>query len=165
VAYEAFVAWVEARGLGVPGLAVLLGGWIALWGLVAGGVTAWAFRRRRVAARLDRALERGTANLPLQARATSRGEAVRGAVADLARPSFWLPVLLVAAVVLAVESSWERAFWIGVRAATVGLLLFTAARTLDPLKAALWLRRRGQWGPAEALGHALGARGRIKGGR
>jgi hypothetical protein len=158
VAYEAVVAWAARYGLGVPGLAVLLGAWVALWALVAGGVTAWAWRRRRVATRLQRALRRGARRVPVGPQETSRAAALRGALADLARPSFWLPVLLVAALVVASGEPWERAFWIGARAATVGLLLFAAVRSVDPLRAAVWLRRRGRWGPAEALGRALGTR-------
>jgi hypothetical protein len=157
-AYGLLLAWVERHGLGVPGLAVLLGGWIALWGAVAGGVTALTWRRRRVSTRLARALARRAQGVPVRARAASRAEAVRGALGDLARPSFWLPVLLVIIVFAAAGQPWERAFWIGARATTVGLLLFSAVRAVDPLRAAMWLRRRGRWGPAEALARALGPR-------
>ncbi len=157
-AVEALAGWVRAHGIGLPGLAAILAGWIAAWGAVAGSVTAWAFRRTSVGARVERALERGAGNLPVPSRATSQSEAVRGALRDLARPAFWLPIALIVAVVVAVGSTWEAAFWTAVRAATVGFLIFAAARAVDPLKAALWLRRRGHWGPAEALSRALGGR-------
>ncbi len=157
-AVAALADWVRAHGIGLPGLAAILAGWIAAWGLVAGSITAWAFRRTSVSARVERALDRGTGALPVQPRAASRREAFRGALRDLARPAFWLPIALVVAVVVAVGSTWESAFWTAVRAATVGFLIFAAARAVDPIRAALWLRRRGHWGPAEALSRALGAR-------
>lgn len=152
-AYDAIVSLAAARGLGVPGLAVLLAAWGAAWALVAGGLTAALFGRRGVGARIERALGKG-ATVP--AEASSRREVWRGALADLARPSFWLPVALVALFVVLGGSPWERALWIGLRAATVGVVVFALARTFRPEKAAAWLRRRGQWGPAEALARALG---------
>ncbi|HYE94872.1 MAG TPA: DUF2478 domain-containing protein [Rubricoccaceae bacterium] len=158
-AYDALVAWAAARGWGAPGLAALVAGWVALHALGAGAITAWAWRRRRVAARIERAVERGVRSVPIRERAASRGEAWRGALRDLTRPSFWLPIVLVAAVVVAAGAPWERAFWIGVRAATVGLVVFALARRVDPKRIAAWLRRRGRWGPAEALDRAVGKRG------
>lgn len=156
VAFKEIVSWVEARGIGLPGLTAILVGWVGLWGAVSGGVTAWAFRRLSVSDQVDRALRVGTRRLPSHTAKASRREAVWGAARDLMRPGFWVPVLLVVAVILTMDSSWERAFWIAVRAATVAFLLFAAFRAVDPVKAALWLRRRGHWGPAEALGRAFG---------
>ena len=158
LAVEALATWVRAHGIGLPGLTAILAAWIAAWGLAAGSATAWAFRRTSVSARVDRALDRGAGTLPVPVHAASRREAIRGAARDLARPAFWLPVAFIVAVVVAVGSTWEAAFWTAARAATVGFLIFAAARSVDPVRAALWLRRRGHWGPAEALGRALGGR-------
>ena len=45
--------------------------------------------------------------------------------------------------------------WVVVRAVTVGWVLFSVVRLFDPRKLALWLRRKGHWGPAMALTRAL----------
>jgi uncharacterized membrane protein YbhN (UPF0104 family) len=81
---------------------------------------------------------------------------VGAALRDLARPSFWLPVLLVAAIVVVSGSPAERAFWIAARAVAVGLVLFSLARSIDPRRASGWLRRRGWWGPSVAFEEAMG---------
>jgi nucleoside-triphosphatase THEP1 len=154
----AVAGWADARGWGLPGLWTLVVGWIGLWALVAGSVTAWAFRRSSVGRRAERMVAQRAEQLPVRAPSSAAG-AARGALADLARPAFWLPIALIAGVVLAAGAPWERVVWIGVRAATVGFLLFAAVRLVDPLRAAGWLRRRGRWGPAEALDRALGGRG------
>lgn len=156
--YEAVAAWTAERGFGLPGLIVLLGLWVGTWAVVAGGVTAWAWRRTSVAARVERALARGAGALPRVSAAPTLGAALVGAARDLVRPSFWAPVLIVAAIVVAAGQPWERGLWIALRAATVGLVLFALARRVDPARIARRLRRRGHWGPAEALDRALGRR-------
>lgn len=81
--------------------------------------------------------------------------AVRKGLRDFIRPLFWAPVLVVVTLILAAGSSWEQAMWVVVRAVTVGWVLFSFARLIDPRKIASWLRRRGHWGPALALTRAL----------
>jgi hypothetical protein len=154
--YEAVEGWAAARGLGLPALATLVGLWALFYALTGGAVTAWAWRRTSVAARVQRALERAG---PFRGERPAPGwrGAAAGALRDLARPSFWLPVAAVAAILVAAGSPAERALWIGLRAFAVGLVLFALARRLDPRAAGAWLRRRGRWGPAEALDRALGS--------
>jgi nucleoside-triphosphatase THEP1 len=154
--YEVLAGWAAERGLGLPALATLVALWAGTWGLFAGTVTAWAWRRGSVAARIERAIARAPASSLVGAPAATWRVAARGALRDLARPSFWLPVLVLAAILLAAGSPAERAAWIGLRAFAVGLVLFALARRLDPRRAGAWLRRRGRWGPALALERALG---------
>jgi hypothetical protein len=155
--YDALAAWTDRQGFGLPGLMTLVVGWALFYALAAGSVTAWAWRRGAVGARIERALTRAPSRLPSLAPAPTWRTAGAGALRDLARPAFWLPVLILAAVLLAAGSPAERAAWIGLRAFAVGLVLFALARRLDPRQAGAWLRRRGRWGPAVALERALGS--------
>jgi hypothetical protein len=158
--YEVLAGWAAQRGFGLPALSTLVGLWALFYALTGGAVTAWAWRRTSIAARVQRALER-TGAAATERPAPGWLGAAAGALRDLARPSFWLPVAAVAAILLAAGSPAERALWIGLRAFAVGLVLFALARRLDPRAAGAWLRRRGRWGPAEALERALGE-GRIE---
>ncbi|MFN3430828.1 MAG: DUF2478 domain-containing protein [Candidatus Sericytochromatia bacterium] len=163
-AYEAVVGWAERLGgVSPPAVATAIAAWIGLWALVAGITGALAFGRTgsehtdaldRIAAWRSRF---GGAMPDLGARRAKPTwpQAVRAGLGDMARPTFWLPLAIVVAVILAAGSPWEAAFWVVARAATVGVLLFTAVRFLDVAGAVAALRRRGQWGPAVALARAL----------
>lgn len=153
--YEAVAGWTAARGMGLPALATVVALWALFYALTAGSITAWAWRRTSVAARVERALGRAGAVSVGGPDRTWRGAAA-GALRDLARPAFWVPVAVLAAILLAAGSPAERAAWIGLRAFAVGLVLFALARRLDPRRAGAWLRRRGRWGPALAMDRALG---------
>ncbi len=162
VAYQAVTDWLASRwGLGAPAIGLFIVAWVAGYG-VAAGLATWAvWRRRRLPRRLERALERGARGFGIGERRPWSAAAVRG-LRDLARPVFWLPLLLVVAVLLAAGSSLERASWIVVRAATLGFLLFSLAGALDFQRLVEWLRDRGHWGPALAFSRAV--RGRREGG-
>lgn len=168
-AVEAVVGWVtEPLGFAPPGILTILAVYLALRAAVGAAVGLWAWgTRRRVPARLARWLGRRPAPIPIPATASTGERRLRrtlaAAAGDLARPSFWLPVLLVAAIVLVSGSPAERAFWIGARALTVGLVLFSLARSVDPRRFGQWLRRRGLWGPAVAFDEAVSVRGEQRG--
>jgi nucleoside-triphosphatase THEP1 len=163
-AYEAVVGWAERLGgVSPPAIATAIGAWIALWALVAGIAGALAFGR--TSSDHSDALDRLAAwrsrfggampDLGAERAKPSWHQALRAGLGDLARPTFWLPLAIVVAVIVAAGSPWEAAFWVVARAATVGVLLFTAVRFLDVAGAVAALRRRGQWGPAVALARAL----------
>ena len=91
-------------------------------------------------------IETSMGNSPLST-STSRSSIFR----DLARPVFWLPLVLVAAILLFARESPLNILWMILRATTIVLVLggFVRAFKMDGLLD--WLRRRGQWGPAVAL--------------
>jgi hypothetical protein len=163
-AYEAVVAFASRHwGVSAPAIGMAVTGWILAWAIVAGTVGALAFGRARDASAESRALETlaewrdrlGGAPSLVGSERPSWGQALASGAKDLARPTFWVPLMLVVAIILAAGSPWESAFWVVARAATVGMVLFTAVRFLDVPGAMRALRRRGHWGPALALGRAI----------
>jgi nucleoside-triphosphatase THEP1 len=155
--------WV---GISPPAVATAIAAWIGLWALVAGTVGALTFGRTRrtattdthVQRRLDDWRARWGSAMPSLSREPGRptwAQAIGAGARDLTRPTFWVPLLLIVAIILAAGSPWESAFWVVARAATIGMLLFTAVRFLDVQGAVRALRRRGHWGPAIALSRAI----------
>jgi hypothetical protein len=152
------VAFADARlGLGLPGLAAALALLAASWAAVAGGVAWGVFRRERLPARITEALARGAARVPTAAPAGRRA-ALRGGLADLARPTFWVPVALILLLLALAGSPAERLLWTAARALTVGFLLLVGARLVAPQALLDRLRRRGIWGPAVAFAEAAAPR-------
>jgi nucleoside-triphosphatase THEP1 len=163
-AYEAVVLWAAERGFGVPGLATTLAVWITLWGCVSAGVTLAVWRRGALPARLRGAMERGA----VQTRVTpprGRMHALSAAFRDIARPVFWIPIVIVGIILAVAGSPAERLLWIATRAATIGFLLFAAVRMVDPARVIGWLRGRGYWGPAVAFARAVGGNRDQRGAR
>ncbi len=155
-AYEAVVSWVAARwDVGLPGMLTAIAIWVAAWGMVAGIATLAVWKRRALPQRLRATMERGIIRVRLQGRATGRLAALAQAARDVARPVFWIPVLLVVTILLLSGSPAERAFWVVARAATVGFVLFSLVRMVDPPRVVNWLRVHGHWGPAIAFARAL----------
>jgi hypothetical protein len=146
-----------ARGITGPAVGAAIGGWIALNGLIAAVITVYAWRKRALPARVRRIFERGPASLPMGSPRSGWRAATVSGLRDLARPSFILPILLIVVIILAAGAGWERAFWIGVRAAAVGFVIFSAARAVEPHRLVDRLRRHGHWGPAIAFARALSA--------
>lgn len=155
-AYDALVGWVQARwDVGLPGIALTLGIWFALWGLFAGSVALIAWRKGALPKRLEAALERGVQGLRIEDPAPTVGSAVARGIRDVLRPVFWIPVVAVVLILLSFGAPWERAFWIAARAATVGIVIFSLVRAFDFRGFIRWLRHRGHWGPAVAFERAL----------
>jgi nucleoside-triphosphatase THEP1 len=156
-ALDVMVRWTaEYLHLQLPGIVSL----IALWTVVCGTLSALAtlfawLRRHRLPARISAMLNKGARGITRDVGTPTLKAAIRRGLRDLLRPLFWAPVLVIAAVIVATGSSWEQAMWVVVRAVAVGWVLFSLARLFDPRKLALWLRRRGHWGPAMALTRAL----------
>lgn len=164
-AYDALTGWVARHWhVGAPALGAVIAGWIVLWGAVASAATLVTWRRRSLPRRFQELMSRRLEGLrDPDAPPPTRRQAVLSGLRDLSRPAFWLPLLVIAAVVLAAGASWSDAAWMGVRAVTLGFLIFTAARSFEPRRLAAWLRRRGHWGPAVALEKALRGRERHRG--
>ncbi len=155
-AYEAVVGWVYARwDVGMPGIITAIAIWVLGWGLVAGAVTLAVWRRRALPQRLRTMMERGVMRVRLQRHAGGRLAALSQAARDIARPVFWIPILLVVSILLLSGSPAERAFWVVARAGTVGFVLFSLVRMVDPPRVVDWLRAHGHWGPAIAFARAF----------
>ncbi|MBD3335971.1 MAG: DUF2478 domain-containing protein [Candidatus Eisenbacteria bacterium] len=157
-AYDALTGWVSRTlHVGAPGLWAAVGVWIALCGGAASMATLITWRRRTLPRRFIDLMGRRLEGLrDPDAPPPSRRRAALLGLRDLARPVFWAPLLVIAAVILAAGAPWGDAFWMAVRAVAIGFVVFTAARSFEPRRLAAWLRRRGRWGPAEALERAIG---------
>lgn len=156
-ALDIMIRWTaDHLHLELPGVITLVAFWTIVCGTLSAVVTllAWV-RRHRLPARLGKMLEKGARGVTPGVGTPTMKNAVRKGLHDLVRPMFWAPVLIVAVIVVASGSTWEQGMWIIVRAVTVGWVLFSVARLIDPKRIASWLRRRGHWGPAMALSRAL----------
>ncbi|MFN0157708.1 MAG: hypothetical protein ACKVRP_06510 [Bacteroidota bacterium] len=157
-AYDTVIRWVVERfNISPPGVVVLMTVWCALWGSVGAAVTFLAWRHREtIPTKLRVLLDRGSQNVRLNSASPTWRHATRGGLRDLARPFFWVPLLIVTAVIVLSGSPWESAFWIVARAATIGVVIFSLVRVFNPQKFIAWLRGRGHWGPALAFRRAIG---------
>ena len=156
-ALDIMIRWMaDHLHLQLPDVITLIVFWTMICGTLVAVATllAW-YRRHRLPARIGKMLATGAGGITQEVGIPTMKGAVRKGLRDLIRPLFWAPVLVVAAIILATGSSWEQAMWVVVRAVTVGWILFSVARLINPRKIALWLRRRGHWGPALALTRAL----------
>ena len=156
-AYRATAACV-GRWLGTdaPALGAAVAVWTLLHALATLSAALFVYRRRALPARFHDLADRCPARWSDPSPANGRLQALRLAWRDLRRPVFWAPPLLIGLVVLAAGSGWERLFWMLVRVASVGFVMFALARSFRPLRAAAWLRAHGLWGPALALEKAAG---------
>lgn len=163
-AYDSMVLWLADNwGVTAPGLPWLIAGWALLHALAAGGVTAVAWRLRAPPKKLRDLIDRETARITATpavagaapARPRSRW---RTAARDFFRWQFWLPMLVVAAIMLAAGRSWEAVAWLVLRFFAVGIVLLALVSLLRPARWAAQLRRLGWWGPAHAVGSAFARR-------
>jgi nucleoside-triphosphatase THEP1 len=154
-AYASVTGWLtEHWNLSTPGLWTAIGVWIVVWGLGAMSVGLFVHRRKSLPGRFRELMARRMEGLGNDHPASRRHALLLGAK-DLARPVFWIPLLIIAAIVLAAGAPWGDIFWMAARALTVGFVVFSLARGFQPRRFVGWLRRRGHWGPAVALDRAL----------
>jgi hypothetical protein len=155
-AYDEVIRWVTSQWrIEVPGIITLLTIWVVVWGVVASVVTLMVWRRRRLPARIQTFLDRGAQAIRWEESRPSWKQAVQRGFKDLFRPIFWVPVAVVAVIVLVSGSPWETAFWIVARAVTVGMVTFSLARAFDLRSFIAWLQGKGHWGPAVAFRRAM----------
>ncbi|HWA26759.1 MAG TPA: DUF2478 domain-containing protein [Lacunisphaera sp.] len=152
-AYDSTVLWTaEHWGVHAPSLPVLMGAWAAFCAVVAGGVAATAWKLRAPPAALRKLIEREQSGVPAGRPAT--GSRWR----EFAHWQFWLPLVVVSAILLATGGTWESIAWLALRFVVVGFLLMTLVSLLRPARWAEQLRRLGWWGPALAMGGAFSRR-------
>jgi hypothetical protein len=152
-AYDSAVLWLaKTFHLAAPSLPWVVGAWTATSSLVAATVTLVAWRLRAPPAALQRIIDRAP---PVTAK-PAPGWRARGR--EFTRWQFWLPLLLVSAIMLAGGRSWASIGWLALRFFAVGCVLMALVSLLRPAGWPAFLRARGWWGPAVALSGAF-ARG------
>ncbi|MBA4136579.1 MAG: hypothetical protein C0518_04605 [Opitutus sp.] len=158
VAYDRLVQWLAQNWqFGAPGMPALLAAWTALHILAAVTATLLAWQWRQPPRLLKQVLDRELANFAVApAKATPPRATWWGRVLhEFARWQFWLPLALVAFVLLATGRHWESVAWLALRFAAVGFVLIALLSLFQPAWLAEKLRRRGWWGPAAAFAGAF----------
>ncbi len=156
-AYDTVIQYIvgklDLHGIGFLQIVVA---WTILCGLLSGALTLVAWRhRRRMPGRLRDLVFRKPRGVILEWNSVSIGGAMRNGLKDITRPLFWLPVIIVIAMMFASGSSVETILWIVLRAAVVGFVLFSLVRSIDLRRFIGWLQHRGHWGPALAFKRAV----------
>lgn len=156
-AYDSAVLWLADHWhITAPGLPWLVGAWAALHALVTGGITVTAWYLRRPPTVLQNIIERETMRGAVTPGAGRPGWTQR--LGEFGRWQFWLPLLVVAAILLGNGRPWETVAWLVLRFFAVGCVLISLVSLLRPVLWAETLRQRGWWGPALAFSGALGRR-------
>ena len=139
-----------------------MGAWAALHAAIAASVTLTAWHLRRPPAILQSIIEKETART---AGYDSTQPARRGwskRLREFGRWQFWLPLLIVATILLGSGRPWEAVAWLVLRFVAVGCVLIALVSLFRPVYLAEQLRQRGWWGPALALSGAISRRDSTK---
>lgn len=156
-AYDSVLAWFAAHlHVATPGLPAVIGIWAALHALVACSVTLAAWRLRRPPQMLQKIIDQEKARSEAtQTPAIAPRSPWLARLREFTRWQFWLPLAIVASILLGSGGSWEKVAWLVVRFVAVACVLMALLSVLQPARWAEKLRRFGWWGPAVAMGGAL----------
>jgi nucleoside-triphosphatase THEP1 len=156
-AYDAIIQWIaKLAHIQAVGFVALVFGWTILCGLVSSVLTLLAWNRRHLMpGRLRDVMLRKPAGITLAGKPAGLTEAVKRGLKDIARPLFWLPVVIVVLVMVASGSPVESIVWVVIRAAGIGFVVLSLARAFDFGRFIRWLENRGHWGPALAYKSAI----------
>ncbi len=75
----------------------------------------------------------------------------RSIFADLVKPTFWLPLVIVGVILLVAKEQPLHIVWMALRAVAIMLAINGLARLIKVERINNWLARKGHWGPAIAL--------------
>ena len=158
-AYDTVVLWLaEKWSISAPSLPWMVGLWTVAHALVSSGAALAAWRLRRPPAMLQNIIDRENARVAARTSAHPSSRPRYARLREFAHWQFWLPLLMVAAILLASGGTWEAIFWLVLRFIAVACVLLAVVSLLQPVRWAEHLRRHGWWGPALALGGALSRR-------
>lgn len=159
-AYDSAVLWLVHRWhVQAPGLPWLVGGWALVHGSICAIFCLIAWRLQQPPAAIRRILEQEATGTPALAQtAPSPGNVRWARLLEFTRWKFWLPLAIVAGILLAGGSSWEKVGWLTLRFVAVGLVLMACVSLLRPARWSDLLRRHGWWGPALAFNDAFARR-------
>lgn len=159
-AYDGAAMWLAQKWhIQAPDLPWLVGGWAFVHGSICAiaGVVAW--RLQQPPAALRRILEQEASGVAgLAKNPTANRTARMRRLLEFTRWKFWLPLVVVAGILLAGGSSWEKVAWLSLRFVAVGLVLMAVVSLIRPSSWAHFLRKRGWWGPALAFSDAFSRR-------
>jgi hypothetical protein len=163
-AYDSAAMWIAHRwNVPTPSLPWLVGGWAALHGVICAITATVAWRLQQPPAALRRVLESEISGNALDSREkTSARQKSWVRLVEFTRWKFWLPLVIVAGILLAGGSSWESVAWLTLRFVAVGLVLMALVSLVRPARWASELRKRGWWGPAIAFSDAFERRERAR---
>ncbi len=151
--YDIVIHWVADK-LHLPpfGLFGLLLIWSSIAGAISSSVTMIAYKRRqRIPSSLQKIISQ-RALIPVSTGAKRTwSNIIKRSLRDLTRPYFWLPITIIVIFILVTGSTIEKVFWIVMRALAIAFVIFSLARSFEPLTFLNWLRKRGYWGPAYAF--------------
>ena len=147
-AWDAGIHWLAEKGhFSAPSfwwVALLLAG---INGCISAGLTLAVTRKQsRYRERLEQMMV-NSRSVPASSN--------RSIFQDLLRPVFWLPLILVGAILLFAKEAPMNILWMALRAVAVVLVLgglFKMGRTEQMVD---YMRRRGHWGPAVAIRSAI----------
>ena len=147
-AWDAGIHWLAEKGhFSAPSfwwVALLLAG---INGCISAGLTLAVTRKQsRYRVRLEQMMV-NSRSVPASSN--------RSIFQDLLRPVFWLPLILVGAILLFAKEAPMNILWMALRAVAVVLVLgglFKMGRTEQMVD---YMRRRGHWGPAVAIRSAI----------
>jgi hypothetical protein len=153
-AYDSAAMWLARKWhLSPPSLPWLVGGWAVVHGLICAATALAAWRLQQPPAALRKVLEQEAAGATPPS--TDRARPAWTRLLEFTRWKFWLPLVIVAGILLAGGSSWETVAWLTLRFVAVGLVLMALVSLVRPARWAQALRRRGWWGPALAFSNAF----------
>ena len=117
-AYDSVVLWLAQKwSITAPGLPWLVGAWAVLHAVVAAGATLTAWRLRRPPAMLQNIIDREKARVLARTSAPPHplpSPWVRR-LREFTRWQFWLPLGVVATILLAGGGTWESILWLVLR--------------------------------------------------
>lgn len=158
-AYDTVVLWLADKWhITAPGLPWLLGAWAALHAVAASGAAVTAWHLHRPPAALQSIMERETGPGAARSAPPAGRPGWARRLREFSRWQFWLPLLLVALILLGGGGSWSEVAMLGLRFVAVGCVLIALVSLLRPARWAESLRRRGWWGPSLAMSGALSRR-------
>ncbi|HVT73508.1 MAG TPA: DUF2478 domain-containing protein [Lacunisphaera sp.] len=149
-AYDQAVRWLAQHWqIAAPSLPWLVGAWTLVHAVVAAGITLTAWRLQEPPASLQRVIDRE------ERQAGDRAAPRHRRLREFTQWQFWLPLVVVAAILALRGGSWEEVAWLVLRFIAVGLVLMALVSILRPARWAEQLRQRGWWGPAVAFASAV----------
>jgi nucleoside-triphosphatase THEP1 len=159
-AYDSAVLWIAHQlHISAPSLPWVVAGWALVHGSICATVSVVAWWLQQPPEAIRRVLAQEAAGEVAPAGGTPRTRASQWArLLEFTRWKFWLPLAIVAGILLAGGSSWEKIGWLTLRFVTVGLVLMAFVSLLRPARWSEQLRRRGWWGPALAFSDAFSRR-------